>query len=236
MPPSELYAQHARSRFCRIAFSSRQFMCIWRARNARTARGKSGSCIICVERESTRTNMITHLKPTILFRGAPSPSFSSFLLFVPPLPHLHNTDNAGGCCGMIISRADLSPFSTVIGSKQHAFVAAAVVRGRVRQRESSSTLQQAPAAAAARRQLLTATTINHDGANGSTTIRERLTVGPVHIRSKNSRGSGEGNEVYISRNRMMAAAKRRRWTEVSRGLTDRERSSVAMHQPKLMII
>eukprot|EP00752_Nemacystus_decipiens_P006448 g5808.t1 len=115
---------------------------------------------------------------------------------------------------VVFERADpelrlrLSP-----GSRQHAFVAAAVVRGRVRQRESSSALQQAPAAAASW-QLLTATTGYDGDANGAATIRERLTAGSVRVGGRNSNDGSGDNEVYTSRNRMMAAAKRRRWTDV----------------------
>lgn len=124
--------------------------------------------------------------------------------------HSHHDDHVGGCCGMVISRADLTPFSAALGSKQHAFVSAAVVRRRVRQREcSSSALQQGPAATA-RRQLFTATTDYHGGANGAATVRERLTVGSVRVSSRSSNDGSGGND----RNRMMAAAKRRRWTEV----------------------
>lgn len=139
-------------------------------------------------------------------------------------------DNVGGCCGMVKSRADLTPFSAVLGSEQHAFVAAAVVRRRVRQRACSSALQQAPAAAA-RRQLLTATTDYHGGANGAAaTIGERRTVGPVRVSSKSSNGGSGGNEVYTSRNRMMTAAKRRRWTEVQQQFTSRgSRENVAVY-------
>lgn len=118
---------------------------------------------------------------------------------------------------MVNSRSDLAPFPMALVSKHHAFVATAVVGRRVRQRESSCPLQQAPAAAA-RRQLLTATTDYHGGANGAATIRERLTVGSVRVSSRGSNDGSGGKEVYTSRNRMMAAAKRRRWTEVSRAL------------------
>lgn len=114
---------------------------------------------------------------------------------------------------MVNSRAGLTPFSAALGSKQLAFVTTAAVSSRVRRRECSSALQQAPAAAA-RRQLLTATTDFHGAANGAATIRGRLTARSVRVSSRsNNEGSG-GNEVYTSRNRMMAAAKRRRWTEV----------------------
>lgn len=157
-----------------------------------------------------RGTNIAGAPPPYFCLGLPPPSAMVFVWTPPPAPRLHRW-----CCGMVKSHVDLAPFSAALGSKQQAFVPAAVVRRRVRQRESSSTLQHAPAAAA-RPQLLTATTDYHGGANGAATIRERLTVGSVRVSSGSSNNGSGGNEVYTSRNRMMAAAKRRRWTEASR--------------------
>lgn len=149
---------------------------------------------------------------------------------------------------MVSFRAGFASCSAGPASKQHAFVAAAdtVTRlHRVRQRPwSSPPQQQAPAAAASRspfstrhrnQQLLGTTASYHSNSSDVATIRGRFDAGPMRVsrrgrskssgstsRSSNGIGAGiRGPNLNTCRNRMMAAAKRRRWREVSCAPTEK---------------
>ncbi|CAM9677245.1 unnamed protein product [Scytosiphon promiscuus] len=140
---------------------------------------------------------------------------------------------------MVRSRTEPVSFCDVPSSKHSAFVvpAAAVVRrrSRIRQRASSCPLQQSPAAAAGpppsssrrRKQRPFCMIASCEGTatpDGALAARGRLRVGAVPASpggGRGLRGSNNGipgsdgrGSVNTSRNRMMAAAKRRRWTEV----------------------
>lgn len=146
---------------------------------------------------------------------------------------------------MVGSRPELVFLFDEPGPKHSAFVVPAAAaapsrRSRIRQRGSSCSLQRSRAAAAGpppfssrhrvRPPLSMATSCKSEIIpDGSVAAGGRLRVAPVPVSPGGGRGLGvsngisrsRGSGVNTSRNRMMAAAKRRRWTEVRRTVTDR---------------